>query len=801
VEALRRPLSFAARDNFAGLDRVSNLGGTLAGACARLGNLVGGERASALLAWGRELMGFDQRPRGDREKLVARGMRLVATCALDLPKTPPPPQPRSDPARSPAPSLNAPLTALPGVGPRTAERLAQKGLATISDVLHFIPRRWDDLRKLTATGALVPGVQQVTRATVASSRVVFGRKRFFEVTLTGDDGAKLKALWFYFRGSMKERFQPGARFLLAGTPRPYQGAMQMAHPETTLLDEDEGGEIGQVRARYPEVEGIGGRLIEKIARAAAEHYSPALPDGLPEAIRSRRALPSQSDALRTLHLADATPLSEEAVAELNRAETPSQKRLAYDELFFLQLGLARRRQLVHADDGAPCPPANDSIERFFSSLPFAPTNAQRRAVAEIGADMAKPHPMHRLLQGDVGSGKTVVMFAAALQAIAAGMQVAIMAPTELLAEQHARTLANWTAATGTSAALLTASTPRGARESILRLLAAGRLDVVVGTHALLAEAVGFHKLGLVVIDEQHRFGVAQRATLRDKGAGTAPHLLVMTATPIPRTLALTAYGDLDLTLLDELPPGREPADTRVMVGARGKSDAYKLLARALAAGRQGYVVCPLVEESEKIDLADAVATHQRLVAEIAPIPVGLVHGRMSAAERDDTMDAFRAGQIRLLVATTVVEVGVDVPAAAVMLIDGAERFGLSQLHQLRGRIGRGGGKPLCLLVSDEKKTSVAGERLAVMAASADGFVIAEEDLKLRGPGELYGTRQAGMPRLHFADLTRDLDLLKHARDDAFALLESDPDLAAHELTRAVLEARWRDGVLFGEEAG
>jgi ATP-dependent DNA helicase RecG len=399
----------------------------------------------------------------------------------------------------------------------------------------------------------------------------------------------------------------------------------------------------------------------------------------------------------------------------------------------------------------------------------------------------------------------VVAWAACDLAAAAGFQAAVMAPTEILAEQHARTLAPWARAAGRSLALLTASTPRPARESCLALLAAGRLDVVVGTHALLAERVAFARLGLVVIDEQHRFGVAQRALLRDKGGllhegeRAAPHLLVMTATPIPRTLALTVYGDLDLTLVDELPPGREPPETRVLTGKTGRTRALAALRAALADGRQAYWVCPLVEESEKVDLADVTAAAEWLRDELGR-PVGLVHGRLPTAERDEVMRAFRSGALGVLVATTVIEVGVDVPAASMMVIEGAERFGLAQLHQLRGRIGRGGGRATCLLVAGARAGD-AGDRLAVMAETCDGFKIAEADLRIRGPGEIFGTRQAGLPRLRYADLVRDAELLREARKEAFALLAADPDLARHPSTRAVLDARWAEARLFGEEAG
>ncbi len=407
--------------------------------------------------------------------------------------------------------------------------------------------------------------------------------------------------------------------------------------------------------------------------------------------------------------------------------------------------------------------------------------------------------MHRLLQGDVGSGKTVVAWAACELACASGFQAALMAPTELLAEQHARTLAPWARATGRSLALLTASTPRAVRESSLALLGAGRLDVVVGTHALLAERVGFARLGLVVIDEQHRFGVAQRALLREKGSSDQdgspalpPHLLVMTATPIPR----------NLTLLDELPPGREPPETRLLFGRTGRAQALAALRRALAAERQVYWVCPLIDLSESLpEIAHVIEAAEWLRGELAA-PVGLVHGRLPATEREEVMEGFRRGKLAVLVATTVIEVGVDVPRASMMVVEGAERFGLAQLHQLRGRIGRGGGASTCLLLASTRGQG-ASERLSVMAETSDGFVVAEADLKIRGPGEIFGTRQAGLPRLRYADLVRDAELLRLARREAFALLERDPELELpeHQAARAVLVSRWAETRLFGEEAG
>jgi ATP-dependent DNA helicase RecG len=522
----------------------------------------------------------------------------------------------------------------------------------------------------------------------------------------------------------------------------------------------------------------------------------------------------QAEALRALHLPP-PDLDGAALAALNDGAAPAVRRLVFDELFFMQLGLARRRGSARRERGLALSPgvreARAALAPAIAALPFPLTAAQARAIDELAADLAVPHPMHRLLQGDVGSGKTVVAWSACELACAAGYQAAVMAPTELLAEQHARTLEPWARARGRTLALLTASTTRKSQRERMAGLAGGTVDVVVGTHALLAERVEFARLGLVVIDEQHRFGVAQRALLADKGGllhegeRAAPHLLVMTATPIPRTLALTVYGDLDVTVLDELPPGRQPPTTKVLAGQRGRARALAALRAAVADGRQGYWVCPLVGEEgaskEEGALADVVETAAWLGGELA-VAVGVVHGRLPGAEREAVMRAFRAGELRVLVATTVIEVGVDVPAASIMVVDGAERFGLAQLHQLRGRIGRGGGSSTCLLVAGSRAGD-AGERLRVMEESCDGFVVAEADLRIRGPGEIFGTRQAGVPRLRYADPIRDLELLRVARAEAFALLDGDPGLARpeHGVTRAVLEARWAEARLFGGEAG
>jgi ATP-dependent DNA helicase RecG len=628
------------------------------------------------------------------------------------------------------------------------------------------------------------------RARVASVRVSGWRgRRARGEAIVEDETGRARLVWFG-RAAMGVHLRPGDEVVCTGRVARYQGLPQLAHPDVVPA-ERAGAEA--VRVRYPDVAGVAPRLLERLCRAAALGCADRVRDGIPAALAGRLGLPDLAEALRALHVvaADALP---DVVADLQAGRSPAHRRLVFDELFFLQLGLERRRRLLAREPGEPCDPDGDALPRLLGRLPFPLTAAQRRVVEEIRGDMAGDRPMGRLLQGDVGSGKTVVALCAAELAMASGRQAAIMAPTEILAAQHLRTIEPLARAAGRRVALLTADTPRPARESILALLHAGALDLLIGTHALLAERVAFARLGLVVVDEQHRFGVAQRARLRLKGE-RVPHLLVMTATPIPRTLALTLYGDLELSVLDELPPGREPCATRVVDDAE-RSVAWTEVRSRLRDGDQAFVVCPLVEESAGLDVADAVSTARRLERELPDVRVGLVHGRMAPHQRETVLRRFRQGEIALLVATTLIEVGLDVPEAAVMVVEHAERFGLAQLHQLRGRVGRGRRRGLCLLMA-----SGESPRLAALAETTDGFRIAEADLELRGPGEMFGTRQAGVPRCSLAHLRQHGPLLEEARRAARALLDEDPGLARFPDTAAVLRARWDGADQYGEEAG
>ncbi|HUJ62400.1 MAG TPA: ATP-dependent DNA helicase RecG, partial [Kofleriaceae bacterium] len=759
----------------------------------------------ALVAWRITLARWELLDADEQQVEAARGQRLIALM----------PRAAAAPAAAPDDPLAAPTDSLPGIGPVFASALRERGLVTVEDLLWCLPRRYDDVRdarSLAEVAQLPEGTRATFSAKVASSRMVFARgRRWAEVRIGGVDlTAPATALvrWFNVWAGIDKRMPPGAIVTLSGVVRRRSGRLELANPDILAI-EIEGTasrEPPKILARYPDVAGVPPSKLRAACQTACQRIAARADDGVPATIERAAALPPLAETLASLH-APPPDIAPDLLAALNRGDSRWQRRLAFGELFALGVAVALRRRERRADLAIACPRAPGLDDALARALPFRPTAAQRRAIAELGDDLARAVPMNRLLQGDVGAGKTAVAFAAALQAARAGRQTAVMAPTELLAEQHAETWRQWAAAVGLRLDLLTASTPRAARASLLALAAAGQLDVVIGTHALLAEGVGLPALGLVVIDEQHRFGVAQRAQLRDKGDGNgAPHLLVMTATPIPRTLALTAYGDLDVSVLDELPPGRTPAQTRLVTGKRGEAAAYKLVAERVAQGERAYVVCPKVDDSsgepESRDWKDATTVARELAAARPELRVGLVHGRLDSAARDRAMRAFKAGELDVLVATTVIEVGVDVPAATVMVVHDAERFGLAQLHQLRGRVGRGGKPAYCVLVSHGAISEDGRRRLDAMAATSDGFAIAEQDLALRGPGELLGPRQAGVPRLRFGNLAQHTELLLEARRHAEAVLDEDPDLVRpeHSGLRAALVRRLARSV-YGAESG
>ncbi|MGB1699083.1 MAG: ATP-dependent DNA helicase RecG, partial [Nannocystaceae bacterium] len=678
-------------------------------------------------------------------------------------------------------------------GPKIAQRLAERGVTRVEDLALAIPRGYTDRRSRHPIGELQEGMEATVEGVIRDFRQSWFRGRFNARMVVespqGADGGSMEA------GGLGQRVVTGERVLLSGTVKFFRGAASMVHPEVSHPD----APGPAITVRYPAVEGVPAKTFAKACRGAVAHIGDTLSDPIPDWLVSDRGLPSRLDSLRLLHDPPET-LSEEAFGQLVRGTSPAHRRLAFDEFFMLQIAVLRQRQQWKQTSCA-CPPVSFDRARLRAALPFEPTDAQWRCVSEIEADLGQGDAMLRLLQGDVGSGKTAVAFAAALAVVMGGAQVALMAPTELLADQHYKTLAPWCERAGIRVALLTGSTGRAQRASKLALLEAGKLDLLIGTHALIVDDVRFRQLGLVIVDEQHRFGVEQRTKLREKGR--APHLLVMTATPIPRSLALTAFGELDVSIIDELPPGRVPATTAVFLGKRGLTSARKRLIKHVRDGLQAYVVCPLVEASEAVDASDVEQTARELAALLGDDEgVGLIHGRLPQAEKDEVMGRFREGTLRVLVATTVIEVGVDVPSARVIVVEHAERFGLAQLHQLRGRVGRGQGASHCFLHTGQSKGSDAHQRLLVLEETSDGFEVAERDLKFRGPGEMFGTRQSGAMSLRFAGFGGDgLQMVVDAREAARELLTRAPTLEEYPQLRHELDRRLASEALYSGESG
>ena len=695
-------------------------------------------------------------------------------------------------------SLNAdtPLSEVRGVGPKTASRLAQLGLLLVRDLVHYYPRDYLDYANLVRINGLKPGTTATIVATVRRSHAFASPRNpnlsILELHLVDCTG-RIKVSRFFagqrfsspgWLQSQQRLFPVGATVAVSGLVKetPYGPAFQdplmevLESPQAPVRSET----IGRLLPVYGLTEGLGADRLRQVVEAVIPLVS-SWPDPLPETLRRSQKLMGRSEALTQIH----GPSGQEQLQA-------SRRRLVFDEFLLLQLGLAQRRRQLSLRPAPPLalPPGGEGlVQQFLTILPFGLTGAQQRVLAEIRADLARPQPMARLVQGDVGSGKTVVALASLLTAIEAGCQGALMAPTEVLAEQHYRKLAEWLPQLHVTSALLTGSTPAPRRRQLLQDLVNGQLQLLVGTHALLEDPVQFDRLGLVVVDEQHRFGVRQRNRLLAKGL--QPHLLTMTATPIPRTLALSLHGDLDVSQIDELPPGRQPIRTSMIKGSQ-RQRGYELIREQVALGQRAYVVLPLVEESEKLELRSAVEVHRQLSKEEFPdLAVGLLHGRLSSAEKHAAIGAFASGQTQVLVSTTVVEVGVDVPEASVMVIEHAERFGLAQLHQLRGRVGRGAAASYCLLINDSSNV-LARQRLEVLVRTSDGFEIAEMDLRLRGPGQVLGTRQSGLPDLALASLTEDGTVLEEARDVARQITAADPELLQHQgLAHALAEQRRR----------
>jgi len=790
VEAVSKPLAFAAQDDFAHADRVRGLETAVQRAAERALALQIPPDARRALEAVREQFA---------EPLSREGLRVEVRKALSA----------LAPLRVAgfaAKALARPLTALPGVGPKRAEALAHRGMRTVSDLLLQLPARYDDRRSLQSVAELAVGQRASFVATVllcdyVPSRGRRGRLARVFQAVVGDGTGTVSLKWFRGGEAIRGIVRKGSTLQVTGEVGRYRFSKQLVHPEIEVLEEGDGVASGDpVRAAtrrivpdYTAPEGLHPRALRRLVSTAVLEYADLTEGYLPLSMVRERKLPEVAQALRAIHL----PEVDADVEALAARRTPAHERLILEELYLLEAGLALRRAAHSAEPGMPFAAVAAKaarLEAAIAALPFALTGAQRRVWQEIREDLGRPHPMNRLLQGDVGSGKTAIAFLAGLAAARSGLQTALMAPTELLAEQHERTLRRLQGTRNGPLALrmvlLTASVPRSEASLRRSALAAGEIDLIVGTHALLQEDLGFARLGLAIIDEQHRFGVLQRAALAHRGVGgVSPHVLVMTATPIPRTLALTLYGDLDLSVLDELPPGRAPVTTEIL--RKGENTRVTEAIRAAAArGEQTYVVYPLVEESEKSDLRAATESARKIAAAFSDLRVDLVHGRVDPVARAEAMARFERGETQVLVSTTVIEVGVDIPNATLMVVEHAERFGLAQLHQLRGRVGRGTRPGRCILIA-RGETEESEARLRAMVETSDGFAIADADLRIRGPGEFLGTRQHGrLPDLRIADLLRDARLIAVAREAALETVRQDPALRrAPELAQAVRE-RW-----------
>jgi len=694
-------------------------------------------------------------------------------------------------------ALATPVQDLKGVGPKRAELLEASGLSTVEDILYHLPFRYEDRRLLKKISAAVLGQEEsfIGELVMLQSRFIPRRRMKMMIASVRDDTAVLDLVWYRAPSFLVNGLAKGQMLLVHGkVERGTQMRMRIVHPDFEVIDAGDDASLRRVLPVYLRPGGLPLSFIRKLAWQALVEFGGCVPNRLPPAIAKRQGLLSVSLALAQLHQ---PPLDVDLDA-LNEAASPAHRTIVFEELFFLQLGLGLRKHARRRSSGLRMSGPNDNLStRMHELLPFKLTGAQARVLEEIQSDLAADHPMHRLVQGDVGSGKTMVAWLASLQVVEQGYQAVWMAPTEMLAEQHFRNLLKFAHALGVSAALLTASTPPRDRKILLQRIANAEIQFIVGTHALIQDKVRMPRMGLGVIDEQHRFGVMQRLSLQHLVGADAgkrePHMLLMSATPIPRSLAMVLYGDMEVSYLDEMPPGRMPIRTKVFA-ERERKQLYSLVLEELKRGHQAFVVLPLVEASEQLqEVRDATQMAEKMRQTMfKDFGVGLAHGRMKTDERDAVMRKFRDGKLSILVATTVIEVGIDIPNATVIVVEHAERFGLSQLHQLRGRVGRGSAAGFCFLVNHGAGGTVAGERLRVMEKESDGFKIAEADLKLRGPGEFLGIRQSGLVDFRLANLTRDARLLIEARKEALAWLDKDPQLKSKESAgmRELLRHRW-----------
>ncbi len=813
LTTLEKPLTFISKNNYSNIDKVKSLSGLVDDLTLKALSLPLSQKTiSVLQSLKDSFSGYDGLSEPDKKELIKRALHdvraMMREAAQDVAKeagTPKPTEKKEPSRNSKTPERISNETVskgddlseisiqyVKGVGPRIASLLKKKGIENIENALYYFPRKYEDRTTVKSISKLVAGERETFMGEIMLSGRVRTRRGSMYQVVVSDGTGMVTLVWFKFSEKyLRAAYKKEASVILTGEVSfGYRDALQVVHPRPEDIEVIDKGEdidhdnvhFNRIVPIYPLTEGIGQRRMRSIMKFVVDTYSPALKSSLPEYVNKNRALLPFDNALERVHF----PARGDRVVDLADADSvylsQPHKTLAYSEFFLTELGLALKKRDVARLPGITFSPTGKLTSKLLTRLTFDLTEAQKRAVSEIENDMRSETPMNRLLQGDVGSGKTIVAVLSILKAVECGYQAVFMAPTEILAEQHLASVLSYVKAMGMRVVFLKSGLGKSEKNTYYKALQSGEAQIAVGTHALLQEKVDFKNLGLVVIDEQHRFGVMQRAELMSKG--TNPDVLVMTATPIPRTLALTVYGDLDVSVLDELPPGRKKIKTKLYYDHKGSREkAYETVRKEIQKGRQAYVVYPMIEESENPDFKDlkyATQMAEELSNDVFPeYKVGLLHGRMKTEEKEAVMKRFISNHLQILVSTTVIEVGVDVPNAAVMVIENAERFGLTQLHQLRGRIGRGEHDSICILLSGFKRSEDADKRLTIMEQTSDGFKIAEADLQIRGPGDFLGTKQSGLPQFMFANLLRDVRILSEAREEAFDLVRADPELSEY----------------------
>ena len=800
LDKLEAPLMFSSRDSFKHLPLIKDLEGVMKYLLHRLEMAMTDAGMSIcddtilvdiLSAFDSSWEGFDARPLDEKKERISQAIyhlnklrKVISANSIVVSGM------YSD--YDFLEKISSPVQFVKGVGPKIAHLLDKKGVKTIEDLLYHLPRRYEDRRVINNISAAIIGKKETVIGKITHSEIkLYGKKRIYEVTVH-DGHDVLTAKWFQGNQAyLNKTLKKGSRVIMTGEVGGYLFGKEMIHPDFEILDNDhelrDMLHFGRIVPIYSETDGLHQKYLRRIMMEVVEGYAKYILSPIPEEICKVRQLENIAESIRCIHFPDLNA----DIESFNAMRSPAHRRLIYDEFFFFELAMASKRKGNMFEKGIAFHTGSSLLNKFYKLLPFPLTQAQKRVIGEIEADLRRPYPMNRLLQGDVGCGKTVVAMAAMITACENGYQTAMMVPTEILAQQHHARIREWTTGLGLVAAVITGNLKASERKIISEKIIRGDIHIVIGTHALIQEDVSFNNLGLVIIDEQHRFGVIQRATLRKKGAH--PDVIVMTATPIPRTLAMTVYGDLDVSLIDEMPPGRKEILTKIF-HEQHRNKVYEIIRKELIKGNQTFIVYPLVEESESLDLKDATRMAEHLQKDIFPeYRVGLIHGRLKGRDKDEIMAAFLAKKINLLVSTTVIEVGIDIPQASLMIIEHAERFGLSQLHQLRGRVGRSDIPSYCVLMAHNRGSEDSRKRLGVMEKTNDGFKIAEEDLAIRGPGEFMGTRQSGLPDFRIANILRDAQILSEAKSDAFSIIERDSRLERpeHQLMKEVLLRRWR----------